>query len=225
MAWAVRGIIGGVLGLLALHGVCAAAPAGSHPALPWRADFIYVIAGGWHTELGLPTASISGPLAALASRLPGARYLVFGWGARDYYMARDPGLGDLLRAATPGPAVMLVFPLVVSPAAFAGAADALAIPISRAGADRLSRFLWEGLVVDRNQTPRDLGAGPYPQSVFYAGTGTYDLSHTCNTWTAEALRAAGVPVTTAGIVFAGQLLDRLRPLAAGSSPNRGGGSR
>jgi uncharacterized protein (TIGR02117 family) len=214
-----------VLGLLALHGVCAASPAEPPPAPAPQGAVVYVIVGGWHTELGLPTASISGPLAALASSFPGTRYLVFGWGARGYYMARDPGFGDLLRAATAGPAVMLVFPLAVAPAAFAGAADALAIPISRAGADRLSRFLWEGLAVDRNQTPRDLGAGPYPQSVFYAATGTYDLSHTCNTWTAEALRAAGVPVTTAGIVFAGQLLDRLRPLAAGSSPNRGGGPR
>jgi hypothetical protein len=45
--------------------------------------------------------------------------------------------------------------------------------------------------------------------VFYAATGTYDLSHTCNTWTAEALRAAGAPVSAAGVVFAGQLLDQL----------------
>src|SRR5271165_1584522 len=37
--------------------------------------------------------------------------------------------------------------------------------------------------------------------------------HTCNTWTAEALRAVGLPVNAAGVVFAGQVLDQLPPLA------------
>jgi hypothetical protein len=65
------------------------------------------------------------------------------------------------------------------------------------------------LAKDAAGMPRRLGPGPDPQSVFYAATGTYDLSHTCNTWTAEALRAAGAPVSAAGVVFAGQLLDQL----------------
>jgi Protein of unknown function (DUF2459) len=66
--------------------------AGSGP----RTEAIYVISGGWHTELGLPLETLSGSLAALKSDFPKARYLVFGWGARDYYMAKNPGMGDLL---------------------------------------------------------------------------------------------------------------------------------
>jgi hypothetical protein len=49
----------------------------------------YVVAGG-HTELALPLPVIGGPLAALNLGFANTRYLVFGWGARDY-MARDPG--------------------------------------------------------------------------------------------------------------------------------------
>ena len=41
---------------------------------------------------------------------------------------------------------------------------------------------------------------------------TYNLGHTCNTWTVEALHVAGLPVTTSGVVFAGQVLDQLPPL-------------
>jgi hypothetical protein len=71
------------------------------PALPYIAsakdEVVYVISGGWHTAVGLPVAEISGPLAALKPAFPTARYLVFGWGAHDYYMARNPGIGDLLR--------------------------------------------------------------------------------------------------------------------------------
>jgi hypothetical protein len=62
-----------------------------------------------------------------------------------------------------------------------------------------------------------VGTGPYPQSVFYASAGTYNLSHTCNTWTAEALRVAGLPVNAAGVVFAGQVLGQLPAIRAGSN--------
>ena len=66
---------------------------------------VFVIAAGWHTELALPVKSLRGRLAHFADAFPGARFLVFGWGQRDYYMAREPTIGDLLGAALPSPAV------------------------------------------------------------------------------------------------------------------------
>jgi len=187
--------------------------------LALRGEVVYVIFGGWHTELGLPVAEISGPLATLKPGFPNAGYLVFGWGAHDYYMARNPGIGDLLRAAAPGPAVMLVIPLQVSPEAFFGASNTFSIPASQEGVKRLSQFLWDYLAVDKEGPPRLAGTGPYPQSVFYASAGTYNLGHTCNTWTAEALRAAGLPMTAAGVVSASQVLDQLPPFLAPVTEN------
>jgi uncharacterized protein (TIGR02117 family) len=180
-------------------------------------EAIYVISGGWHTELGLPAAAITGSLAALKPEFPNARYLIFGWGAHDYYMSRHPGIGDLLRAAASGTAVMLVIPLEISPEAFFGAANVLALSPPPGGIQRLSDFLWGYLAVDKEGPPRRIATGPYPQSVFYASTGTYNLGHTCNTWTAEALHAAGLPVSAAGVVFAGQVLDQLSSILAGSN--------
>jgi len=187
-------------------------PAAPFYASELRDEVVYVISGGWHTEIGLPVAEINGPLAALKPEFPTAQYLVFGWGAHDYYMVRSPGIGDLLRAAAPGPAVMLVIPLQVSPEAFFGASNAFAVPASRVGMERLSQVLWNYLAVEKEGHPLRVATGPYPRSFFYTSTGTYDLGHTCNTWTAEALRVAGLPVSTAGVVFAGQVLDQLRPL-------------
>jgi uncharacterized protein (TIGR02117 family) len=176
-----------------------------------------VLAGGWHTELALPMSAISGPLTALKPSFPEARHLVFGWGARDYYMARDPGPGDLLRAIVPGPAVLLVVPLKTAPEAFAGAGGAFAIPLPQPGTERLSHFLWEYVARDATGAVRPVAGGPYPGSAFYASTGTFDITHTCNTWTAEALRAAGVLVNPAGVVYASQLLDQL-PSAMADRP-------
>ena len=191
---------------------CTAPPIAPITARPGD-ETVYVIAGGWHTELALPMAAIEGPLAALKPRFPDARYLVFGWGARDYYMSHNPGLDDLLRAMVPGPAVLLVIPLSTTPEAFAGAGNVYALPISPGGAEQLTRFLWGYLAKDAGGASHPVAAGLYPGSVFYASTGTFDITHTCNTWTAEALRAAGVPVTAAGVVYASQLLDQLPPAA------------
>ena len=128
-------------------------------------------------------------------------------------MSPDPGLSELLRASVAGPAVMLVFPLAVSPAQFAGPGNAFELRVPSAGIARLAQFLWDSLAKDSAGSPRPVGPGLYPQSLFYAASGTYDLGHTCNTWTAEALAAAGLPVSAAGVVFAGQLVDQVRPLA------------
>ena len=205
--------------LCGLVGCIAATPVVPHVGSAPRTEAIYVISGGWHTELGLPLETLSGPLAALKSDFPNARYLVFGWGARDYYMAKNPGIEDLLRAATPGPAVMLVIPLELSPEAFFGASNVFVLPATQEGVQRLSQFLSDYLTNDERGTFRRVGTGPYPQSVFYASTGTYNLGHTCNTWTAEALRVAGLPVNAAGVVFAGQVLDQLpRILEADHDP-------
>jgi uncharacterized protein (TIGR02117 family) len=202
LAWILCGTVGCTPAIPVNRGI---GPAPRHEA-------IYVISGGWHTELALPVAALSGPLTALRPEFPSARYLAFGWGARDYYVAKNFGIGDLLRAAVPGPAVMLVIPLEISPETFFGASNVYALPAPPNGVQRLSQFLWDYLVSEENGAPRRIGTGPYPQSVFYASTGTYNLGHTCNTWTAEALRVAGLPVNAAGVVFAGQVLDQLPPI-------------
>ena len=70
---------------------CTSRPVQPYVATEPRNEAIYVIVGGWHTELALPMPAISVRLAALKLGFGNARYLVFGWGARDYYMSRDPG--------------------------------------------------------------------------------------------------------------------------------------
>jgi uncharacterized protein (TIGR02117 family) len=189
---------------------CTQLPLPPESAAEPRAEAIYVLAGGWHTELALPVSLIGDDVAALKPDFPGARYLVFGWGARDYYVAADPGLAEALGAILPGPAVMLVMAL---PAAPVPSDDASLVFISQQGAERLSRWLWDELAKEPDGRPRRIAAGPYPQSIFYAASGSYDITHTCNTWTAEALRIAGLPVSTAGVMFADQVTGQLAPFA------------
>lgn len=169
----------------------------------------YVIAASWHTEIGLAVHSIQDSLRAVTLDFPGARYLSFGWGERNFYMARAPTVGDAVSALFAGPAVLLVTPLYHPPRDSRASAQVFELDLSTAGLDRLSSYLWAAFEKSADGTLRRLASGPEPGSVFYAATGTYSSSYTCNTWTAEGLRAGGVPVTPAGVVFVSQLVDQL----------------
>lgn len=149
------------------------------------------------------------PLKALTPDFPSAQYLSFGWGARDYYMARAPTVGNAMSALFPGPAVLLVTPLYRPPRDSRANGQVFEVGLSTAGLDRLSNHLWAAFEKSGDGTLRRLAAGPEPGSAFYAATGTYSASYTCNTWTAESLRVGGIPVTPAGVVRASQVIDQL----------------
>lgn len=197
---------------------CARSPVLPYAGAAPKEKTLYLIDGGWHTEIALSRAAARDLPAPLIDAFPDARYLVFGWGARDYYMARDPGLDDALRALIPGPAVVLVIPLTTSPAEAYGAEHVVALPVSGPGLARLADYLWTDIAKEKDGTPRRAGAGPLPGSVFYASTESYDMTHTCNTWTAIALRTAGLAIDPGGVVFAGGVLSQARALAAGGVP-------
>jgi uncharacterized protein (TIGR02117 family) len=168
-----------------------------------------LIAAGWHTEIALPVDAIHDPLRTVTPDFPGARYLSFGWGERNYYMARAPTVGDAMSALFPGPAVLLVTPLYQPPRESRASAQVFELGLSMAGLHRLSNYLWSAFDKSGDGTTRRLAAGPAAGSIFYAATGTYSSSYTCNTWTAEGLRVAGLPVAPAGVVYVSQLTDQL----------------
>jgi uncharacterized protein (TIGR02117 family) len=199
---------------------CASTPVPPYAGEAPRADVVYLIAGGWHTEIGLSHAAAGDLLPAPAATLAAAPYLVFGWGERDYYTDPDPGLGDLLRALVPGPAALLIIPLAVPPPQAYGSENVLVLPVSRPGLVRLVEYLQDHVAKAAEGAPLRIGAGPEPGSAFFASTGDYSIARTCNTWTAEALQVAGLPIDAAGVIFAGQVLDRARPLAVdGAAPS------
>jgi uncharacterized protein (TIGR02117 family) len=170
---------------------------------------VYVIDRGWHTDIGLAKDDIRGPLASIERAFPGVRYLVFGFGERAFLLSRRTDLLTMIRALFPSPAAMLVTALRVSPVAAFEPTHVIAVPLSPASFDRLNSFIWSYLARDSNGPPRPIAEGPYPGSLFYAAAGTYDATFTCNTWTAAALREAGLPVSPEGVMFAGQVMDRV----------------
>jgi hypothetical protein len=157
----------------------------------------------------------------VAGLFPDAAWMVFGFGDRDYVLAESPGLGTSLAALWPGPGAILVTGLRVAPDAGFGAGASIPLRLPPGGMAGVAGFITASLA-----TPEPLRPGPYPGSLFLPASRFYSAFYTCNTWTAEGLAAAGLPVEPAGILFAAQvnaLGEALRAAGydgAGRSPDR-----
>jgi uncharacterized protein (TIGR02117 family) len=175
---------------------------------------IRVVARGWHTDLCVQEpAPGADPLAPLAAAFPGVRFLCFGFGERQYLLSKNPGFLETLSALLPSRAAVLMTALRVPPAAAFAEEDVVALGVTPAGEAALRAFLWRTLETSTSGGPIPLRDGPYPGSVFYAASGTYDALRTCNTWAAAGLRAAGLPVG-GPVIFAGQVMSQARRIAA-----------
>lgn len=174
---------------------------------------IYVVGRGWHTDIGLPVDEIASPLASLEQDFPGVRVLVFGFGERNYLMARDGGSAEMLTALFPSKSAILMTALRAPPSEAFGSEHAITLRVTQRSVDRIAARIWQILEQQQDGTVRPLADGPYPGSVFYAATETYDAFHTCNTWTALVLHDAGLPVDPNGVLFADQVMDQVRRIA------------
>jgi hypothetical protein len=128
--------------------------------------------------------------------------LFFGFGDRRYLLTKSRNAPLLVRALWPGPALILVTAIDGPPTVAFGDSQVIRIELSPAQAHAMQAFI-RASMVGSQLTP--LGPGPYAESAFYAAPQQYSALHTCNTWAAEALRAAGEPVSPTGVIFAGQL--------------------
>ncbi|MGH8283784.1 MAG: DUF2459 domain-containing protein, partial [Gammaproteobacteria bacterium] len=95
-------------------------------------------------------------------------------------------------------------------ACYSSAVKLRVVSVSRAGLQRLDDYLAHSLQTGAPGKLETLAPGPDADSEFYASGLSYDAFHTCNTWTAEALHIAGLPVDYHGVIFADQLWRQMK---------------
>jgi hypothetical protein len=169
---------------------------------------IYVVKRAWHVDIGFAAKDLDVPLASLLDTYPKAQYLLFGFGDREYLIAKGPKPLRLLEALWPGPGVVLVTGLRVTPQSAFGDSNVVGVKVTAAQARRAQSFVWSSLSAhDAAATPMMIG--PYQGSLYYPSPQRYSLLHTCNTWVAQALASAGLPIRSSGVALAGQLWHQL----------------
>lgn len=157
---------------------------------------ILVIDNPIHTDIALPVdETVRGRFAALAgSGLPidhlGAKYLVFGWGSRAFYIETptwsDLKPGPLLAALTLDSSVMHVS---VTGPLYGANQHWRGFDLTEAEFERLMDFIEDSF----GDVPTPIaGAGYGDNDQFFEAKGRFNALVGCNTWAAAALRSAGV---------------------------------
>ncbi len=177
---------------------------------------MYLVRRSWHIDVGFAAQDLDPELSVIARRFPDAKFLFFGFGDRHYLLSKGKGTSTLAGALFPGPGLILVTAIENSPAQAFGGPHVLEFVLPAPQAAAAQRFVRRALstdplaVHDGNAEFPAIAEGPYDQSAYYSATARYSALHTCNTWAAEALQAAGLAVHTHFVVFAGQTWNRAR---------------
>lgn len=189
----------------------ASPPTDASPEMAEPHAQVWVLDSGWHTGLILSRTELGPNLDRLLQPASDARYFMFGWGNRKFYMAPSPTLGIDIEALFPSKSAVLVESCENPPRkCYTSAVKFHIVMVSAEGLANLDNYLVQSLQTDARGKLQMLGPGPDAGSEFYASGLSYDAFHTCNTWTAEALYKAGVPINYHGVIFADQLWRQLQ---------------
>lgn len=163
-----------------------------------QARRILVFSSPIHTDIAVPVEALDDQFAFLREAglplgHPDARWVLFGWGGRSFYVATpqltDIQLGPLLKSFGLDSSAMHV--------EVVGAVDEQqphleGFAISEDGLERLLGFIRNSFAENGSGPVRIAGAGYGPNDAFYEGVGSFNALLGCNTWTAAALREAGL---------------------------------
>lgn len=207
----------------ALLSACASGPGERYPPPSARvAATVHVAASGWHADLIVPRAAIPPGRVPEAEDFPRARFLRIGWGDRDFYTSTEFSVWYGLKALFwPSASVLHVVGFTRAPAEEYPHDEIVALPLTASGARALFRYL-DAAFARRGavRAPR-LMPSPYGGGWFYPAQRPFHLLRTCNVWTAEALRAAGVPVRATLALTTGSVMRQVRPLGRRAGSGHG----
>ncbi|MBB1249991.1 TIGR02117 family protein [Rhizobium sp. G21] len=160
---------------------------------------ILVLSNPIHTDIAIPLDGAIrarfGFVEAAGAPIfhPDAAWLILGWGGRSFYL-ETPNWSDLkpmpvIRALTVDRAVMHVG---VARSSLSAAPDVRAIALDAEGYARLLDHIEQSFTRIDGQPIAIPGAGYGQSDAFFEADGWFNALVGCNTWTAAALRAAGV---------------------------------
>lgn len=209
-----RALLGAAaIGLAGCTRIEAPAPFLQPPGVPQ--DEVVVTRRDWHTDICFPATALPAPLDQAAERFPGVAWFAVGFGDRSWFMEGARGAFAALAALGGGPAALLVTGLSTRPEVAFERYESVRLRITPDGLAAAKRF-----IADQMESAEPLARGPYAGSLFYATRLPYAATYTCNTWTADALRAGGLAIDPTGIAFADQLMAAVRAERDRHRPDR-----
>ena len=170
---------------------------------------VFIVHDAWHGAIVLAKKDISPDGVPELADFPRARFIEFSWGDKDYFPNPNAGVFAALRAAFwSSGSVLHVVGVTAGVKDFYPTAEIVELKLSAPAFARLQDFVAQTFSRP-NAGSAQPSAGLFPYSRFYPATRKFSLLKTCNTWVAEALESAGLPIVPNRVITAGQLAEQI----------------
>jgi uncharacterized protein (TIGR02117 family) len=171
---------------------------------------VFVVHNSWHAAIVLSSADLGlGDLPEL-SDFPGAKFIEFSWGDRDFFPDSNSGIWAAMRAAFwSGGSVLHLVGFSENIRQFYRQAEIFEFRLTAAAGRQLIRFISQAFARTNSNSRAQASPGLFPYSRFYPASEKFSILRTCNTWVAEALASAGLPISPRSVLTAGNLASQL----------------
>jgi uncharacterized protein (TIGR02117 family) len=190
---------------------CSALPYATKPVAAETAplnDDIYVVSHGWHTGIIIPATLVQARIGELSTRFKHAKYLEFGWGDKGFYQADEITSSLTLQAIFwSTESIMHVVAVPDQPKLYFSNSQVEKICLNGSEYIALVKFIESSFYKNDQGEVVATFQGLYGNSQFYKSVGDYSLMNTCNTWTARALKSAGMEISTRFKLTANSVMD------------------
>lgn len=158
---------------------------------------IYVIYRGWHTSILLDATSLAAQNPLLVKNLLGEKFARVGFGDGDYFTGKSKTFGSAAKALfVSSYSALQLLTYDYDPFDEIPAETRTPVAITNLGLHNLIDFINQSIELDTQGVPVRLPAAGDAMGYFFKANTRYGIFTNCNTWTAHALRVAGLPVAT-----------------------------
>jgi uncharacterized protein (TIGR02117 family) len=171
---------------------------------------VFIVHNAWHAAIVLDRGDLSLDALPELSDFPDAEFIEFSWGDQDYFPDPNSGIWAALRAAFwSGGSVLHLVGFNEKVAQFYGRAKIFELRLTAAAERQLILFISQTFARTNSNSRAQARPGLFPYSRFYPATAKFSVLRTCNTWVAEALASAGLPISPGAVLTAGSLASQL----------------
>jgi len=173
-------------------------------------NLVFVVHDTWHAAIVLPKSDIALDSLPELVDFPDAEFIEFSWGDKDYFPDPNAGIFTGIKAAFwSSGAVLHVVGFSADVRSFYRNGELIELRLAANAHARLLDYISDTFSRPQPKGRAPASPGLVAHSRFYPATGKFSLLKTCNTWVAEALKFAGLPVSPGHVMTAGSLATQL----------------
>jgi uncharacterized protein (TIGR02117 family) len=156
---------------------------------------IHFIYEGWHTSIIIPAASVEKHSRYFKGIAKQKRYIRFGYGDGDFFTGKSKSFFSGAKALVASSySAVQILDYYGEPFSFIPQETRVPLMISEKRMKKLIRHLDKSIALDAEKQPVELTAYEENTGYFFKAGQHYSVFSNCNTWSSQALQAAGIPI-------------------------------